>query len=162
MDAMNFIDAVYKPRSKSVDLTTKRRRTNEESSNGPHGSLFEAILHEMPKDVTISSEMSHCSSLEPSSSPLQIQQQELNCDSIQTVDNDNVTHTKHYKPSNRYKQIENWDKQKYLSFGKYIGHELCSMNGNDAEELHEILMSSILEYKRSLRNAKHNDDDIPS
>lgn len=158
MDAMNFIDAVYKPRSKSVDLTIKRRKTE---NNGPHGSLFEAMLHEMPKDITISSEISHCSSPEPSSSPLQIQQQEfkLNCDSIQTVDND-IKHKKHYKPSTSNRPIENWDKQKYLSFGTYIGHELCSMNGTDAEELHEILMSSILEYKRSLREVKNND--LPS
>lgn len=168
LDAMNFIDAVYKPRTKSTEVTFKRRKTDNNNhnqysqlqslfnsslgSNGfPPNSLLQSMfqMDTRDDDVSISPEIMESRSGSPESpqTPTPRDAPERHKDNF---NNEQGTH------SSLHMQTNVWNKNKYLSFGKYIGEELCSMKHQEAEELHEALMCSVLEFKRKIKLSKES------
>uniref|UniRef100_A0A336M4X7 CSON003866 protein n=1 Tax=Culicoides sonorensis TaxID=179676 RepID=A0A336M4X7_CULSO len=177
LDSMSFIDAVYKPRTKSTEVTynnTNKRRKTENNNHHHNGnqysqlqSLFNSSLgsngfgqHSLLQsmfqmdtrddDVSISPEIIECRSRTDSPSVSLSEQRD---NDRNTKDNNNFTNNSNtdHNAQNTL-QTNAWNQNKYLSFGKYIGEELCSMKPKDAEELHEALMYSVLDFKRKLKS----------
>lgn len=171
LDAMSFIDAVYKPRTKSTEVTFKRRKTENNNHNqysqlqslfnsslGSNGFAHNSLLHSMFQmdtshdDVSISPEIieSRSRTGSPVSPPAPAQR-----DVPERHIKDNNSFNNEHEAQNSL-QVNAWNKNKYLSFGKYIGEELCSMKHQEAEELHEALMFSVLEFKRKMKVTKES------
>lgn len=158
LDAMSFIDAVYKPRTKSTEVPFKRRKTeNNQFSQlqslfnpafNTNGFAQHSLLQSMfqmdtrDDDVSISPEIVESRSESPVSPQTQTQRDER----------PSKNEFNEEEAQNSI-QTNAWNKNKYLSFGKYIGEELCSMKHQEAEELHEALMFSVLEFKRKLKSS---------
>lgn len=158
LDAMSFIDAVYKPRTKSTEVPFKRRKTeNNQFSQlqslfnpafNTNGFAQHSLLQSMfqmdtrDDDVSISPEIVESRSESPVSPQTQTQRDER----------PSKNEFNEEQAQNSI-QTNAWNKNKYLSFGKYIGEELCSMKHQEAEELHEALMFSVLEFKRKLKSS---------
>lgn len=158
LEAMSFIDAVYKPRTKSNEVTFKRRKTENNSSNHQftqlqslfnssngfgQNSLLQSMFQMDARDDDVSISPEIISESRSGGSP---EMQELPSERAER-----------HKDSHEHEINGNsWNKNKYLSFGKYIGEELCSMRHHEAEELHEALMLSVLEFKRKAKNTKES------
>ncbi|XP_063707655.1 uncharacterized protein LOC134836365 [Culicoides brevitarsis] len=156
LDAMSFIDAVYKPRTKSTEVPFKRRKNDNNhtgnqfnqlqslfNSNGfSQNSLLQSMfqMDARDDDVSISPEIIESRSASPETPP----------PPLSTTTTTIPIKREHEETPN------SWNKNKYLSFGKYIGEELCSMKHHEAAELHEALMQSVLEFKRKAKSTKES------